>query len=101
MKKYLLKKYIIYSFIISLFILFGSYSFGLANSYVSMVFQSFFIGGILGVIFTNKYFSYLNYWVLFNNLKINKYLYLGLYFCGYQLSLIILVFTIGSNINGI
>ena len=101
MKKYLFKKYIIYSLIISLFILIASYSFGLSNSYISMIFQSFFIGGTLGVLFINKYFTYLNYWVLFSNLRINKYLYLGLFYCSYQLSLLILVFTIGSNINGL
>jgi len=101
MKKYLFKKYVAYSLIISLFIFFTSYFLGFLNSNIGLLFQSFFIGGTIGVIFTYKYFSNLNYWILYNNLGVNKFIYLGIFFSSYQLILLIVVFTIGVRIDGI
>lgn len=100
-KKYLLKKYIAYSLIVSLLILFTSYFLGFTDSIIGLIFKSFFIGGTIGVILTYKYFSSFNYWVLYSNLRINKYLHLGICYLSYQFCLLIIVFMIGVNIDGI
>ena len=58
------------------------------------IWQSFSWGGVIGLFFLNKYFSHLNYWVLYCNLKINRCIYLGFTFVIYQVLLTIIILLI-------
>ena len=96
MVKYLLIKYFSYSLFIFVFLA----GISLFNISLGMFTQSFLIGGTAGVFVTHKYFSLLNYWVLFSNLKINRYKYMGAFYSIYLISLFLIILLLREAIAG-
>ena len=101
MIRYLFIKYFSYSFLVSISIFAFFASVSLFNISLTMFFQSFLIGGTLGIYFTYKYFAYLNYWVLFSNLRINRYKWLSTVYIIYLVILFLIIILLRSYIAGI
>jgi len=94
------KKYVGYSIIISLPILAVTTAHPDYDLSLGLFWKSFFLGGTFGVFILYKYFSRRNYWVLFSNLKINNYFYLGLSYFIYQVILLTIIFTVWASVDG-
>ena len=88
LKKYYIKKYVIFSLLSSTAILLSVVTYNLAwhiHLEKSMISQSLFYGGTVGVYLTYIFFKKKNLWVLYNNLQINKILLLITNYFAFQL----------------
>ena len=101
MKIYLLIKYCFYSTLISIAIMLIGLMSGAFTSMLEMMVKSFFFGSVIGLLAIYFYFNSMGLWNLYDNLRINKNLYLGLSFISFNTLIIVLSLIIHSITHGI